>query len=839
MATPPILPQHSRQPRRRRGGDLSPAMKPASALAAAAAAAALLLALAALLSCGGGRRSDGGGSGGGGAPSAPPGLAGSTPGGSTGAGQADDELYGILLVGGLKARPGGRPAAPATPSVSRPAGSPASAAAVTAPAFAAATAGGGGRRRLLAQAPAGTSPSSPPNGQAPAAPAAADDVSSTCAVLLRYGARVGDPRGSADVPIFVGSWQVEAAAPKLPPVSSWVLGWAFGAGERLLSTRDVFSEGAAGAATNLGSVVIQYGPSPAPELPPGDKQRVAVIGNGTLDPSGPQLTFSFVGRTGPTPGPGGPAAPAPFNGPPSAPLRVAPVGEVFFNNLRCAPLPVASAPSDNRTAASAPEPVAQPLLQNPPRVLQVDYLPISYIITDTVQRSTANGSTANASTGGAVAGPASVGRPAAAGSGAGGAAAGTGAEESPEEAGRSSSAAAAFLADSFTQMYLRVTNIGSRTNVHLDQVQLQYWFDGPDETPDPFTRLRGDAIPFELYCSDMSTQLRGGCSSLRYAFSPGLPGVRGARYVLDLSFAPGSGALMPFTSTNSTASASGPANASASFLKNAASAAAAAANATSAATSSSSTHAPTSHVPSANSPSLDAAAPNASAAATAAPAPAAPTGATTDADGQAPILRSVEMIISIEPVAFERLDARQDYSYLATPLAASPDGSASTAPTSEGGGEGGGEEEEGVGRRVVLRERMPNTRIPAYVRGRLAWGSPPSPSPAPSPGPTSASSATTAAPTPHAPPPPPGSPPSPLHGGSLPAGSWCTPAEGQSINDTLTDGGGKGTASMACGVSRVYCCGSPGEPLATAVPPEWEASLSQAEDQQANAASSG
>lgn len=37
----------------------------------------------------------------------------------------------------------------------------------------------------------------------------------------------------------------------------------------------------------------------------------------------------------------------------------------------------------------------------------------------------------------------------------------------------------------------------------------------------------------------------GGCESLRWSFSPGLAGVRGARYLLTIGFARASGLLLP------------------------------------------------------------------------------------------------------------------------------------------------------------------------------------------------------------------------------------------------------------------------------------------------------
>ena len=70
---------------------------------------------------------------------------------------------------------------------------------------------------------------------------------------------------------------------------------------------------------------------------------------------------------------------------------------------------------------------------------------------------------------------------------------------------------------------------------------MQYWFDGPESSS-----LASNQTPnqmFELACSDATT----GCASLNATFSAGLPGVRGARYVLTLGFAATAGSLLPET----------------------------------------------------------------------------------------------------------------------------------------------------------------------------------------------------------------------------------------------------------------------------------------------------
>ncbi|KXZ44716.1 hypothetical protein GPECTOR_63g42 [Gonium pectorale] len=618
--------------------------------------------------------------------------------------------------------------------------------------------------------------------------------------MLRYGASVGDPTSSNDVPIFVASWTLVAAG-AIPRISSWVLGWSFEAGERLLSSRDVFSDAAGGGGGAGGG-----GPAPGPVGPSSTganvgsavlnsvilqeagrtvfgapRQDVAVIGNSTLNADGAQLTFSLVGRKGPSAAAvanasssGPPAsAPAPFAGPASAPLRVAPTGSVFFNNMHCVPLTDlvrlaqeaasrngntgggsgGSSGSANATAQASSPPattsvaVAAPLISQIPRVLEP-------VAGDGSGAGLGDGQGSGGG-GGVVVGNASRGRPSGQGSSAAAAAA-----DGSAAAGGDSSSSAAFFATSFTQMYLRISNIGSRRNIDLSTVQVQYWFEGPDPALNPWSGSGGDAgagadgssgppssPPFQLFCSDTTPQLRGGCSSLLWAFRPGLPGVQGARYVLALSFAPGAGALRPVNDTAGTGNASAAAP-------------------------------PPSSLP----------------------------------DGT-PLLSAVEVILSIEPLRFERLDARRDYSFLDTPLldrtesvppGAPPPGSASAGPPGNGSitapapapapapgspASSTADDDEAGGRRVVLRERQPNPRIPAYVQGVIAWGSPPSP--ASQPVPQSRAPQTSA----------------PL-GVQLPAGSSC--------NSAGPAGG------LSCGVSMLYCCSAADGPVVTEVPPNWQ-----------------
>eukprot|EP00798_Chlamydomonas_sp_ICE-L_P020543 gene20543-27330_t len=98
-----------------------------------------------------------------------------------------------------------------------------------------------------------------------------------------------------------------------------------------------------------------------------------------------------------------------------------------------------------------------------------------------------------------------------------------------------------------------LSNMDNNTSVNLDDVTLQYWFDGPldgggMEEVENYSDII--AAQFALTCSDVSPILRFGCNSLQPRFSRGLPGVKGARYRLDLGFYPGSGYLLPSGSTN-------------------------------------------------------------------------------------------------------------------------------------------------------------------------------------------------------------------------------------------------------------------------------------------------
>lgn len=110
---------------------------------------------------------------------------------------------------------------------------------------------------------------------------------------------------------------------------------------------------------------------------------------------------------------------------------------------------------------------------------------------------------------------------------------------------------------------------------------------------------------------------------------------------------------------------------------------------------------------------------------------------------------------------------------------------------------------------LVLRQRMPNPRMPAYVNGALTWGIPPD---------QAAAGLTAAA---AAPPTPPPSPPAGAE--TLPPGSYCKPTpEGTTV----------------CGVSMVYCCLGSG-PLRTTIPYDWIERLSEGFTQPAGGEAAG
>jgi hypothetical protein len=192
-----------------------------------------------------------------------------------------------------------------------------------------------------------------------------------------------------------------------------------------------------------------------------------------------------------------------------------------------------------------------------------------------------------------------------------------------------------------------------------------------------------------------------GCGGLRWNITLGLPGVRGARYLLNVWVAPSSGFLLP-----------------------------------------------------------------------------RPSGATAPTEGRrAPgsdaALYEFEAIMTIEPRRyFSDMNSTVDYSWLETPRL--PPG----GPPGIGGGANAtanASRSSGGAAAIVRRARAPNPRMPAFIRGRLAWGSPPAPGAAGQQGAGGAAGG-------------PGADASL----ELPPGSYCK---------RTPKGGGR-----VCGVSMTYCC---------------------------------
>lgn len=74
-------------------------------------------------------------------------------------------------------------------------------------------------------------------------------------------------------------------------------------------------------------------------------------------------------------------------------------------------------------------------------------------------------------------------------------------------------------------------------------------------------------------------------------------------------------------------------------------------------------------------------------------------------------LTDMQAIVAIEPRRFfANISATNDYSFADTPVLGPPPGANSSA------GDGG---------QLVRRRREPNSRMPAYVAQKMAWGSPP------------------------------------------------------------------------------------------------------------------
>ncbi|KAK9827455.1 hypothetical protein WJX74_003381 [Apatococcus lobatus] len=84
------------------------------------------------------------------------------------------------------------------------------------------------------------------------------------------------------------------------------------------------------------------------------------------------------------------------------------------------------------------------------------------------------------------------------------------------------------LASSFTQFFVRVTNLLGPSPVPVETITFQYWFDGP-------TVEEPNTSPDELFtvvCTDANL----GCDNLILNITEGKPGVAGARYTLTVGF---------------------------------------------------------------------------------------------------------------------------------------------------------------------------------------------------------------------------------------------------------------------------------------------------------------
>lgn len=166
-----------------------------------------------------------------------------------------------------------------------------------------------------------------------------------------------------------------------------------------------------------------------------------------------------------------------------APFRIGPPEKVYLNNNFCKMIRREVNDSQGPTIAAE----AQPILPTTPRTLEVQYTPIEYLDENGVNP---------------------------------------------------------LFAASFTQFYLRLTSRAPSRSIPLDKINIQYWFNGPDDRltsgnyPD-----EGPMAKFKLYCNDVTPEI--GCDNLIWNFTEGLGNVKGAQYVLNLSFKRDVGFLLP------------------------------------------------------------------------------------------------------------------------------------------------------------------------------------------------------------------------------------------------------------------------------------------------------
>ncbi|WIA20474.1 hypothetical protein OEZ85_004879 [Tetradesmus obliquus] len=471
------------------------------------------------------------------------------------------------------------------------------------------------------------------------------------------GPCVGDAnkRGVADVPIFVGVFDVAVTAQQQqarPSNASWVLGWTFTAGEHLQQPRDVFGD------DGISDVYLSGQDQAA-------AQGVAVFSNSSL--AGPQAeaTFSFVGRKGPKTD----ASPA------AAPFSVAPPTALFLNNHYCWPLlrhsgsiadPASAANAAGNASGLSRAAAASGMLvgldgqqqqqhqwpavaaaQLPadamPKDLLVEYLPVEFT-----------------------------------------------------EAGEDG----ALFAKNLTQFYFRLSNRQPASSpapafllsngqppsgtapVFLDQIVLQYWFQGPEEPTaasaaalaagDGSSRSNSSsgagamqqdwavaalvASQFKMSCSDATPAV--GCGGIAWSVSDGLFDVFGARFVLNIWFPQQQDKPRVLLLPNGTAANS---SAAATFITE---------------------------------------------------------QLLLQQQRKQQQQQQQQQIVPLEGVEgilllsyrrfFSSINARDDYSFLDTPLV--PSSSSSSG---------------GSGKPIVRRQREANSQLPAYWVGQLAWGSPP------------------------------------------------------------------------------------------------------------------
>jgi serine/threonine protein kinase len=344
----------------------------------------------------------------------------------------------------------------------------------------------------------------------------------SCGAIVTYGASAGSSVSPTDLPLFVAQFTVQLSGgsggggangttptPTTPTnntLSSWALGWRFGAGEHITGQRDVFGD--------PGVYDVRLADAPL------QQQGVAVFSRTPLGRGGAEATLSIVGRKG-----GGSSAPSS-----TRPLQVAAPSAVFFNNQWCWPL-AASLPRaaplspPERLAVPGPPPAEQERAPDKQRLV-VEYLPVQYA------------DLKHATEGAPIATPFT---------------------QFYVRVSLATDAATAAAATTTTTAPAPPSSTTANI-VPVDQIVLHYWFDGPvvwgsvsaaaeaaaeklnddeeerralDEAA-AATRAEAASSLFRVSCSDATV----GCASLRWSVTPGEPRTRGARFLLSLWFDP-------------------------------------------------------------------------------------------------------------------------------------------------------------------------------------------------------------------------------------------------------------------------------------------------------------